>query len=130
MADPEDVVALVADRPGAVWLDTRIAGEGWEGWCASPPDVRPGESVTAVVRPESIRMIRERPSPSSSSAGSAGEIAWNGRIQEGFFRGSRRFFAVAVGEILFHVEGPSDRHFFEGENVTLSAESESTWVVR
>jgi iron(III) transport system ATP-binding protein len=144
---PEDVYRRPANRTVAAFFGTpnllagrvtevrrdngkalaRIAGEGWEGWCASSPDVRPGESVTAVVRPESVRMSRDRSSPSPSSAG---EIAWNGRIREGFFRGSRRFFAVAVGEILFHAEGPSDRPFFEGENVTLRVESESTWVVR
>ena len=102
----------------------RICGAGWEGWCASPPDVRAGEDVTAVVRPEAIEMGRE---PRSSSPA---EIVWRGRIQEGFFRGSRRFFAVAAGENLFHVDGPPDRKFAEGESVTLSVSSENTWIVR
>ncbi len=102
----------------------RIAGEGWEGWCAGPGDVRAGEEVTAIVRPEAIEMSRE---PRSSSGA---DIVWSGRIQEGFFRGSRRFFAVAVGGILFHVDGPPDRKFSEGEGVTLTVHSENTWVVR
>jgi iron(III) transport system ATP-binding protein len=102
----------------------RIVGEGWEGWCASPGDVRAGEEVTAVVRPEAIQMSREPPSRSSA------EITWSGRIREGFFRGSRRFFAVSAGELLMHVDGPPDRRFAEGESVTLRAPTESTWVVR
>jgi iron(III) transport system ATP-binding protein len=102
----------------------RVAGKGWEGWCLSPGDVRAGEEVTAVVRPEAIEMSRERPAPSAS------EILWDGRLKEGFFRGSRRFFAVAVGDLLFHVDGPPDRRFSEGEKVTLSVATESTWVVR
>jgi ABC-type Fe3+/spermidine/putrescine transport system ATPase subunit len=102
----------------------RVSGDGWEGWCAAPGDVRAGEEVTAIVRPEAIQMSRERPSSSPS------EIVWNGRLTEGFFRGSRRFFAVAVGELLFHVDGPPDRKFLEGETVFLSVLSENTWVVR
>jgi iron(III) transport system ATP-binding protein len=102
----------------------RIVGTGWEGWCRSPSDVRAGEEVTAVVRPEAIEMGRE---PRSRSGA---DIVWNGRIREGFFRGSRRFFAVAVGESLFHVDGPPDRKFAEGESVSLIVSSENTWVVR
>ncbi len=100
----------------------RILGAGWEGWCAAPGDVGAGEEVTAVVRPEAIEMNRELPSSS--------DILWSGRVQESFFRGSRRFFAVAVGDLLFHVDGPPDVRFDEGERVTLSTRSESTWVVR
>ncbi len=102
----------------------RIDGAGWEGWCLSPSDVRAGEEVTAVVRPEAIEMSREPRSSSST------DIVWSGRIHECFFRGSRRFFAVAVGESLFHVDGPPDRKFSEGESVSLSVSSENTWVVR
>jgi len=102
----------------------RISGHGWEGWCVAPSDIRVGEDVTAVVRPEAIEMSRE-PSPSSGA-----DIVWRGRIKEGFFRGSRRFFAVQVGDALFHVDGPPDRRFSEGEEVTLSVLSENTWVVR
>jgi len=102
----------------------RISADGWNGWCTAPGDVRAGEEVTAVVRPEAIEMSRE---PRSSSGAN---IVWSGRIQEGFFRGSRRFFAVAVGEMLFHVDGPPDRKFEDGESVFLSVSSENTWVVR
>jgi len=102
----------------------RLSGEGWEGWCQAPSDVRAGEEVTAVVRPEAIEMSRERLPPSPS------QIVWSGRLQESFFRGSRRFFAVQVGEGLFHVDGPADRRFSEGESVTLRVSSENTWVVR
>ena len=80
--------------------------------------------MTAVVRPEAIEMSRE---PRSSSGA---DIVWRGRLKEGFFRASRRFFAVQVGEVLFHVDGPPDRKFSEGESVTLRVPSENTWVVR
>jgi hypothetical protein len=80
--------------------------------------------VTAVVRPEAMEMSRERSSSSST------ELLWSGRIKESFFRGSRRFFAVQVGEALFYVDGPPDRKFPEGESVILSVPSENTWVVR
>jgi len=101
----------------------RVSADGWDGWCTAPGDVRAGEEVTAVVRPEAIEMSRERPRSSA-------ELVWAGRIKEGFFRGSRRFFAVAVGDLLFHVDGPPDRRFSEGEDVTLSVSSVNTWVVR
>jgi hypothetical protein len=71
-----------------------------------------------------MEMSRERSSSSST------ELVWSGRIKEGFFRGSRRLFAVQVGDGLFYVDGPPDRRFSEGESVTLRVPSESTWVVR
>jgi iron(III) transport system ATP-binding protein len=102
----------------------RIEGAGWEGWCSAPAELRAGEEVTAVVRPEAIQVSRGPRPPSGS------EVVWSGRIKEGFFRGSRRFFAVAVGDLLFHVDGPPELRFAEGESVTLSARPENTWVVR
>ncbi len=99
----------------------RVSGAGWEGFCPAPSDVRAGEEVTAVVRPETIQMTRPP---------SAADIVWRGRIRERSFRGARRVFAVAVGDLLFTVDAPPDLRFLEGEEVTLSVSSESVWLVR
>jgi iron(III) transport system ATP-binding protein len=102
----------------------RIAGERWEGFCVAPSGIRVGEEVTAVVRPEAIEMTRGQP------ASSDGGILWAGRIQEGFFRGSRRLFAVDAGGVTLHVDSPPDRTFAIGEAVFLRVLSKNTWVVR
>ena len=106
------------EREGAI---ARVSGAGWEGFCSAPSDARPGEEVTAVVRPESIRMSR---TPSS------GGISWRGRIRDGSFRGNRRVFSVAAGDLLLHVDASSDLRFSEGEEVTLNVSTESVWLVR
>ena len=34
----------------------RVEGDGWEGWCAAPGDLRAGDTVTVIVRPEAIQI--------------------------------------------------------------------------
>ncbi|HJS75213.1 MAG TPA: ABC transporter ATP-binding protein [Vicinamibacteria bacterium] len=98
-----------------------VSGAGWEGFCLAPADVRPGEEVTAVVRPEAIQMARA-PSPA--------HIAWHGTVREGSFRGNRSVLSVAVGDVLLHVDAPPNLQFAEGEEVALSVSPESVWLVR
>jgi iron(III) transport system ATP-binding protein len=99
----------------------RVSGAGWEGFCLAPSDVRPGEEVTAVVRPEAIQM---------AGASSPAHIAWRGTVREGSFRGNRSVLSVAVGSVLLQVDAPPHLRFAEGEEVALSVSPESVWLVR
>jgi iron(III) transport system ATP-binding protein len=102
----------------------RISGERWDGFCTAPADIRAGEEVTAVVRPEIIEIGRRPPAAPEKG------IVWTGRIKEGFFRGSRRFFAIDAGGVTLYVDGPPDRAFATGEAVFLRVPAKNTWVVR
>jgi iron(III) transport system ATP-binding protein len=104
----------------------RVAGAGWEAFCAAPPGARPGDAVTAVVRPEAIRMDE-----ASSGANGPRGIVWRGRVRHRSFRGNRCVFAVAAGEgLLLYADGPSESRFGEGDEVTLSVAPERVWLVR
>jgi iron(III) transport system ATP-binding protein len=144
LGPPEQVYSRPVDRTVAAFFGTRnllagrveeirqgngatlarFEGVGWEGWCSAPADLRIGEEAIAVVPPEAIHMSREPIPPVPP------EIAWEGRLTEAFFRGSRRFFTVMVGETKVVADGPPERRFHPGERVFLRAATESTWVVR
>jgi iron(III) transport system ATP-binding protein len=144
LGPPEEVYRRPADRTVAAFFGTRnllagrveevrsesgstlarFAGDGWEGWCSAPPELRIGEEAIAVVPPEAIHLSRE-PTPPLPL-----EIAWEGRLTEAFYRGSRRFFTVMVGGMRLVADGPPDERFHPGERVFLRAPTESTWLVR
>jgi iron(III) transport system ATP-binding protein len=119
---PNLLAGRVAEvRRGSERTMARVSGAGWEGFCLAPEDVRPGEDVTAVVRPEAIQVARA-PSPE--------HIAWRGTVREGSFRGNRSVLSVAVGSVLLQVDAPPDLRFNQGEEVSLSVPPHSVWLVR
>ena len=101
----------------------QVEGEGWEGWCAAPADLKPGAQITVLIRPEAIEMLRAQPVEGCG-------IAWRGRLAQSFYRGSRRAAEVAVGSIKLNVDAPADTPFTPGDEVFLHAAASRTWALR
>jgi len=102
----------------------RVEGDGWDGWCAVPDDVQPGEAITVVVRPEAIRLTR------GAAARTAAGMAWSGIVRQRFFRGTRNVYTVEAGAHLFSVDAPPDQPFAPGTPVALAVDAARTWAVR
>src|SRR5205085_82168 len=77
----------------------RVDGEGWDGWCAAPAEVRAGDAVTVIVRPEIIRI---------GGDGSHAGIAWRGTARQRIYRGARNVYTVEVGALRVTVDAPPD----------------------
>jgi iron(III) transport system ATP-binding protein len=102
----------------------RVEGEGWDGWCAAPDDLQPGEAVTVIVRPEAVQIARvagRRP-----DAG----IAWAGTVHQRFFRGTRNLYTMAIGASRLNVDAPPDQALAPGTPVWLGVDAPNTWAVR
>jgi iron(III) transport system ATP-binding protein len=141
VAPPEEIYARPASRTVAAFFGTpnllpakvrdvrrddgrllaRVDGEGWEGWCAAPSGVEPGDAVTVVVRPEVIRL--------GGAAPSAG-ATWSGAVRQRIFRGARNVYVVECGALILTGEAPPDQSFASGAKVALSVEAAHAWAVR
>jgi iron(III) transport system ATP-binding protein len=141
LAGPETIYARPATRTVAAFFGTpnllsakvrevrreagavlaRVDGEGWDGWCAAPAEIQPGDAVTVIVRPEVIRFDVEKPSPG---------ITWTGTVRQRIFRGSRNVYVVECGALGVTVEAPPDQSCASGAKVTLSVDAPHIWVVR
>ena len=104
-----------------------VDGSGWEGWCAAPVDVRAGDSVTVVVRPEVVRIGPAGPEASSSDRWG---ITWSGIVLQRIFRGARNLYTVDVNGLRLTVDAPPDQTVATGGGVRLVVDSAHTWVVR
>jgi iron(III) transport system ATP-binding protein len=118
---------LLAARVAEVRRDgdesiARVEGTGWQGWCAAPGDVRAGDAVTVVVRPEAIQIG----APEADRAG----IAWKGRVRRRVFKGSRNLYTVEAGAHALNVDAPPDRPLAAGTEVALTSPASQTWAVR
>src|SRR5262245_17996559 len=102
----------------------RVEGEGWEGWCSGPDDVRPGEALTVIVRPEAIQLGRAASVPSGCG------VRWTGTVRRRCFRGARSRYTVDVGRYRLSVDAPPDRSFPPGGEVALVVDAAHTWAVR
>jgi iron(III) transport system ATP-binding protein len=100
-----------------------VEGEGWRGWSMAPPDTRPGESITVMVRPEAIEL-------SATPPDSANGIVWHGRLAQSLFRGNRRLAEVDAGGARLHLETQADAPYAPGDEVFLHARTSQTWVLR
>jgi iron(III) transport system ATP-binding protein len=165
-ADPQTVYARPASRTVAAFFGApnllpakvrevrrdgeatlaRVDGDGWEGWCAVPPDVREGDAVSVVVRPEIVRIAGDEAGSESARAGSRSEgvspdagragIAWRGVARQRIFRGARNLYAVDVGAedgpgaLRVTVDAPPDQVVAPGSAVTLTVDAAQTWAVR
>jgi iron(III) transport system ATP-binding protein len=139
-AAPETIYARPASRTVAAFFGTEnllpakaremrregtemlahVDGDGWEGWCAAPAELQPGDAVTVIVRPEIIRLGGERP-----RAG----IVWTGIVRQRIFRGARNVYTVESGALRVTVDAPPDQAVTEGTTVTLSVDAAHTWAV-
>jgi iron(III) transport system ATP-binding protein len=101
-----------------------VDGDGWDGWCAGPDDLHPGEAITVIVRPEAIQLGR------AARVGAAPGSTWTGVVTQRFFRGTRNLYTVEAGPHRFHVDAPPDQSFAAGDRVTLTVAAAHTWAVR
>jgi iron(III) transport system ATP-binding protein len=139
-ADPPTIYARPATRTVAAFFGTpnllpakarevrregggalaRVEGEGWEGWCAAPIDLQPGDAVTVVVRPEIVRLAGDRPRSG---------IVWTGVVRQRIFRGARTLYTVESGALSLMVDAPPDQVVATDREVTATAEAAHTWAV-
>ena len=139
IAPPEEIYARPANRTVAEFFGmpnllaakilevdqtlARVAGEGWAGWCSAPPDSKPGEQVTVLIRPEAIELLRTPPVDERG-------IAWRGCVTQSLYRGSRRVAEVGIGSMKLNVDTPADTPFGPGDEVFLHAAASRTWALR
>ena len=102
----------------------RVEGAGWDGWCAAPDDVQPGDAVTVIVRPEALQI------GSGATGRDAPGIAWSGVVRRRLFRGSRNLYTVEAGSCELGVDAAPDRLLVPGARVELFAAAAQTWAVR
>jgi iron(III) transport system ATP-binding protein len=118
---PNLLAAKVREITGGL---VRVDGDGWDGWCAGPAALQPGDAVTVIVRPEAIQLAREpRAAPGPG-------LAWSGAVIQRFFRGTRHLYTVQAAAHRFQVDAPPDQSFSPGAAVTLSVAAAHTWAVR
>jgi iron(III) transport system ATP-binding protein len=98
----------------------QIDGEGWDGWCAARADVRAGDAVTVVIRPEIVRF--------GESAGAG--IVWKGTVRQRIFRGARNLYAIDAGAVRLSLDAAPDQSFEAGTSVALFADAAHLWAVR
>jgi iron(III) transport system ATP-binding protein len=102
----------------------RVDGDGWEGSCAGPDDLRAGDAVTVIVRPEAIQLTR------TARAQTTPGLTWKGVVTQRFFRGARNLYTIEVGVHRFNVDAPPDQSLAAGAAVTLTVAAAQTWAVR
>jgi len=100
-----------------------VAGRGWRGSCAAAREVRPGQAVTVMVRPEDARIA----SPGFAAGGY--EFRLSGRVAQTTFRGATRSIAVETDEGRLNVDTPSSADYSIGDTVTVVVPQQAAWAV-
>ncbi len=108
-------------RDGSGSALARVEGAGWAGWAAAPDGLRPGSSVTVVVRPEVIRIGGDEHGPG---------ISWKGTVRQRIFRGARSLYVVGAGPLRLTVEAAPDQPAAEGAGVTITADAAHLWTLQ
>lgn len=114
-----EACARIDDRH--VRLD--VIGQGWRGPCRAAKEVRLGQVVTVMVRPEDACIV----SP-SSSAGEQ-ELAWSGRITHATFRGATRSIVVQTDHGVFNVDASASRALAIGDDVSVVVSQQAAWAL-
>jgi len=100
-----------------------VVGKGWRGPCETASEVRPGGTVTVMVRPEDARI--------AASGGEAGadELTWSGRIAHTIFRGPTRSIIVQTDDGRLNVDAPPFGDYTVGDNVSIVVSQRAAWAV-
>ena len=128
---PNFIEATVADcRPAGdgEWL-VSIDGPTGRGDCRAGQSFRCGEAVSVVVRPEDVVLA------GSGTVATNRQLAWQGRVVDGVFRGPRRSLTIETvggeaGTLRFHVECSASRAASVGETVTLLVDADNAWALK
>ena len=141
---PEDIYRYPANRVVAAFFGTpnlleasvescariddrrfrlQVVGKGWRGPCEAASEVRPGGTVTVMVRPEDARIAMSR-----VEAG-ADELTWSGRIAHTIFRGPTRSIVVQTDDGRLNVDAPPFGNYTIGDNVSIVVAQRAAWAV-
>ncbi|MCA1454671.1 ABC transporter ATP-binding protein [Bradyrhizobium sp. BRP22] len=100
-----------------------VIGKGWRGTCESAREIRPGQAVTVMVRPEDARIA------APDAARRDHELRWSGQIAHTIFRGPIRSVVVQTDDGRLNVDAPPFGDFSVGDNVTVVVPQQSAWAV-
>ncbi len=100
-----------------------VIGRGWRGPCEAASEVRPGQTVTVMVRPEDARIA------AAGSRAGAEELTWSGRIVYTIFRGPIRSIVVQTDDGRLNVDAPPFGDYAIGDNVTVLVSQRAAWAV-
>ena len=104
-----------------VWRD--VVGQGWRGPCEAAHEMRLGQSVTVMVRPEDARIA------SASSGAGEQELTWSGRIKQTTFRGATRSIVVQTDNGQLNVDASALQHFAIGDDVSVVVPQRAAWAL-
>jgi iron(III) transport system ATP-binding protein len=100
-----------------------VAGRGWRGPCEAADEVRPGQTVTVMVRPEDARIA------SAGSGANEQELKWSGRISQTIFRGPSRSIVIETGNGLLNIDAPAFGDYSVGDHVSVIVPQRAAWAV-
>jgi iron(III) transport system ATP-binding protein len=141
---PEDIYRFPANRTVAAFFGTpnlldaqvtgcsridgdrvrlEVVGRGWHGPCEAANEVRPGQSVTVMVRPEDARI------GSADMAGGEQGLRWSGRVTHTTFRGAIRSIVVQTDTGQFNVDASASHNYAIGDDVSVVVSQQAAWAV-
>ena len=82
----------------------------------------PGQDVTVLVRPESIRI--------GDQGGVSAPMSWTGKIVQAIFRGQRTSIAVDTGGTRINVEAPAILGLKVNDQVKVTVPPGGAWAIR
>ena len=100
-----------------------VVGQGWRGTCEAANEVRPGQTVTVMVRPEDARIA------AAGVGAREQELKWSGRISQTIFRGPSRSIVIETDNGLFNIEAPAFADYSVGDNVSVIVAQHAAWAV-
>jgi iron(III) transport system ATP-binding protein len=100
-----------------------VAGRGWSGPCEAANEVRTGQTVTVMVRPEDARIA------AAGAKAGAGELTWSGRIAHTIFRGPIRSIVVQTDDGTLNIDAAPFGSYVIGDNVTVMVSQRAAWAV-
>jgi iron(III) transport system ATP-binding protein len=100
-----------------------VVGTGWSGACEGAEEMRPGQSVTVMVRPEQVSLMAP-----GVGAGDH-ELRWSGRVLQIIFRGPIRSILVKTNNGTLNVDAPAFSRVAVGDNVSVSVPEHAAWAV-
>jgi iron(III) transport system ATP-binding protein len=121
------VIACRSDDRGGQTLT--VEGANGRGACRAGQAFAVGASVLVVVRPEDIALGLADAAPAGAQP-TDDRLAWQGRVVDCVFRGSRRSLTVDAGGLRLNVECPATRAAAVGETVTLLVDADNAWALK
>lgn len=97
---------------------------GWRGHCLAGEAFEPGEDALVMTRAEDMVLVDADAQPNAT------RNAWRGTVVASIFRGARRSMVVECAGTRVNIDAPAMRTAEVGDNVTLVAESRSSWALK